>query len=220
MNDGFAIVPCVFAAPELDGLSRDLEALALQRSRAGARHLLSVPAVASLARDPRLTSLACEVLGGDAVPFGATLFDKSDQANWLVAWHQDTALPLLERHAVAGWGPWSTKRGVLYAHAPATALSQVVALRLHLDDSKAENGPLRVLPGTHAHGVLSDEQIHAAARRIAPVTCTVARGGVLMMRPLLVHASSKVAAASPRRVLHFEYAGSAVFADGVRLRAA
>jgi hypothetical protein len=220
INDGFAIAPGVFGACELDGIARQLETVSVQRSRAGARHLLAVPAIASLARDPRLTKLAAEVLGCDPVAFGATLFDKSANANWLVVWHQDTALPLLERRDTAGWGPWSTKGGVVYAHAPTTALSQVVALRLHLDPSTSENGPLRVLPGTHRLGVLSDEQIHSAAQRIAAVTCTVDRGGVLIMRPLLVHASSKGAVAASRRVIHFEYAASAAFEHGLHLRAA
>lgn len=220
VNDGFSVVPDAFAAAELDGVARNLSAVSLQRSRAGARHLLAVPAIAALARDPRLIGLAAEVLATDPVPFGATLFDKSPEANWLVVWHQDTALPLRERRDVAGWGPWSTKGGVTYAHAPATALSQVVALRVHLDASTADNGPLRVLPGTQSLGVLTDQQVRSAAQRIEPVTCTVDRGGVLVMRPLLVHASSKVATAAPRRVLHFEYAASRVFEHGLHLRAA
>jgi ectoine hydroxylase-related dioxygenase (phytanoyl-CoA dioxygenase family) len=220
MKDGFAIVAGVFDGAELDGFARDLADAPLKRSRAGARHLLAVPAMAALARDPRLTSVAADVLGSEPVPFGATLFDKSSEANWLVVWHQDTAVPLLERRDVAGWGPWSTKCGVTYAHAPASALSQVVALRVHLDASTDNNGPLRVLPRTHELGVLSDSQIHATAQRIEPVTCAVGRGGLLIMRPLLVHASSKVVSASPRRVLHFEYAASRVFEHGVHLLAA
>jgi ectoine hydroxylase-related dioxygenase (phytanoyl-CoA dioxygenase family) len=210
----------VFDATEVDAISAGLGAVALQRSRAGARHLMTIPAIAAVARDPRLMRLAAEVLGGDPVPFGATLFDKSSEANWLVVWHQDTALPLAERREVGGWGPWSTKGGVMYAHAPATALSRVVALRVHLDASATDNGPLRVLPGTHELGVLTDVQIHAAAQRIEPVTCTAERGDVLIMRPLLVHASSKVAAAASRRVLHFEYAASIAFEHGLKLRAA
>jgi ectoine hydroxylase-related dioxygenase (phytanoyl-CoA dioxygenase family) len=220
MNGGFAIVPGVFDVAELDDIAHDLAPAPLQRSRAGARHLLAIPAMAALARDPRLTALAADVLGADPVPFGATLFDKSSEANWLVAWHQDTALPLVERRDVAGWGPWSTKGGITYAHAPASALSQVVALRVHLDASSIDNGPLRVLPGTHERGVLTDAQIHAAAERVEPVTCIAGRGGVLIMRPLLIHASSKLVSAASRRVLHFEYAVSRVFEHGVHLRAA
>jgi len=173
-----------------------------------------------LARDPRLIELAANALGCEPIPFGATLFDKSADANWLVVWHQDTALPLAERQEAPGWGPWSQKDGIVYAHAPATALEQVVALRIHLDDSFADNGPLRVLPGTHELGVLTDAQIQAAAQRIEPVTCLVARGDVLVMRPLLVHASSKAATTMPRRVVHLEYAASSAFPSGVRLRAA
>ena len=137
-----------------------------------------------------------------------------------MVWHQDTALPLLERRDVQGWGPWSKKGGVVYAHAPAHALAKVVALRLHLDDSTLENGPLRVLPGTHTVGVLSDAQIHELAERSEPVVCTVARGGVLVMRPLLVHASSKSVGLVSRRVLHFEYSVSQVLGNGLQLRAA
>jgi ectoine hydroxylase-related dioxygenase (phytanoyl-CoA dioxygenase family) len=175
--------------------------------------------VAHLARDPRLVAMAADVLGSEPIPFGATLFDKSADANWLVAWHQDKALPLAERREVAGWGPWSEKGGVPYAIAPARALANVVALRLHLDDSTSDNGPLRVLPGTHKLGVLSDEQIDDAAGSIEAVTCTVERGGVIMMRPLLVHASSKVRVAASRRVLHFEYAAATTFDSGLRLHA-
>lgn len=220
MDSGFSIVPQVFSTAEIGELVRELGTHPIRRSRAGARHLLSVPAIAAVARDSRLIELAAGVLGRAPMPFGATLFDKSPEANWLVVWHQDTALPLLERRDVAGWGPWSEKAGVTYAHAPADALASVVAIRLHLDDSTEENGPLRVLPGTHQLGVLSDEQIRSAARDIRPVSCTVERGGVLVMRPLLVHTSSKVVAPVPRRVLHFEYAASKMFENGLRLRAA
>jgi ectoine hydroxylase-related dioxygenase (phytanoyl-CoA dioxygenase family) len=220
MHDGFAIAPGVFSSREVDAIAHDLGSQTLQRSRAGARHLLCVAVVAALARDSRLMQLATDVLGCEPLPFGATLFDKSPDANWLVVWHQDTALPFVERREVAGWGPWSKKAGVDYAHAPAAALSRIVALRVHLDDSTEHNGPLRVLPGTHRLGVLSDAQIHDAARRIEPVACTVERGGVVAMRPLLVHASSKVTSAASRRVLHFEYAVAATFVEGLRLRAA
>lgn len=220
MDSGFAIVPEVLDHREVDAILQNLKATTLQRSRAGARHLLSVSAVAALATDSRLLALAAEALACEPIPFGATLFDKSPDANWLVVWHQDTALPLVERREVAGWGPWSQKAGVIYAHAPARALSKVVALRMHLDDSTPANGPLRVLPGTHSLGVLSDAQIQDAARRIEPVTCSVERGGVIVMRPLVVHASSRVSAAASRRVLHLEYAAATTFDDNLRLRAA
>ena len=111
------------------------------------------------------------------------------------------------------------KEGIIYAHAPARALSTVIALRLHLDDSSAENGPVRVLPGTHTKGVLNDDAIHDLSMQIAPVDCVVPQGGVLVMRPLVVHASSKSRSGRRRRVLHIEYAACPRFAEGLELAA-
>jgi ectoine hydroxylase-related dioxygenase (phytanoyl-CoA dioxygenase family) len=214
---GYAIIPGVLESKEVKRLLDEFSCVDLPRSRADLRHAMKVPAVASVARDPRLIEVARATLGAEVFPFRATLFDKSPAANWLVVWHQDTALPLRERREIAGWGPWSVKDGVNYAHAPATALSQVLALRIHLDDSTAENGPLRVLPGTHTLGVLTDESLHDLSTRIAPSDCLVPRGGVLAMRPLIVHASSKSQSEAPRRVLHIEYVSSTNVADGLKL---
>jgi ectoine hydroxylase-related dioxygenase (phytanoyl-CoA dioxygenase family) len=205
---GFAILPEVLAASEIQRLLEGIFAAAPRRSRAGVRHALGLGPVATLARQPDVIALARAVLGPQAFPFRATLFDKSPKSNWLVVWHQDTALPLRSKREAVGWGPWSMKEGVIYAHAPATALSQVLALRIHLDHSTALNGPLRVLPATHRLGVLDDDRIHEIATKSAHVECLVPAGGVLAMRPLLIHSSSKSHADTDRRVLHIEYAAS------------
>src|SRR5437870_5563897 len=93
----------------------------------------------------------------------------------------------------------------------------VVTLRLHFDDSTEYNGPLRVLPGTHEMGVLTDDEIQQLECRMIPVECIVSRGGVLAMRPLIVHSSSKSRLGAARRVLHIEYAASRVMRDGLEL---
>jgi ectoine hydroxylase-related dioxygenase (phytanoyl-CoA dioxygenase family) len=196
---GYAIVPQVLTSAEIDHLLSDLERSAAHRSRAGVRHLLSNPAVTELATDRRMLVIAQSVLGSDAFPFKATLFDKSPDANWLITWHQDTALPLRKKQEMPGWGPWSTKEGISYAHAPASALERVVALRLHLDHSNHENGPLRVIPGSHLQGVLSDEQVEKIVDKGESVTCLVEQGSVIVMRPLIIHASSKSQSDKPRR---------------------
>lgn len=213
---GFDVIPSVLSPAEIAHLVGALGDV--PRSRAGARHLMAHPAVAQVAKDARLLALAEQWLGLEALPYRATLFDKSPESNWLVMWHQDTALPLREKIETRGWGPWSVKEGVLYAHAPAAALEGVVALRLHLDDSGSENGPLRVLPGTHLRGVLSDEEIQGLARDVRPVECVVGSGGIVAMRPLLVHASSKARNNAPRRVLHIEYARALRQDAGLELR--
>jgi hypothetical protein len=215
-RDGFAVLPEALNAAEVAELSEIASQLAPVRVRAGIRHLMHHTGVSSLAHDPRVLGFAQRMLGPEAFPFRATLLDKSPGRNWLIAWHQDTALPLLERRELTGWGPWSLKDGITYAHAPAAALHQVVALRIHLDDSMSENGPLRVLPGTHTGGILSDDEIHSLSTRIPEVNCVVGRGGILAMRPLLIHASSKSRTKAARRVLHIEYAANPGL-EGLRL---
>ena len=93
-QDGYAILPNVLAPHEVEQLLVSLQDVGSRRhSRAGIRHLLSHPAVTQIATDTRLLGIAQSVLGPDAFPFRATLFDKSSEANWLITWHQDTALP-------------------------------------------------------------------------------------------------------------------------------
>jgi ectoine hydroxylase-related dioxygenase (phytanoyl-CoA dioxygenase family) len=219
-QQGFAITAPLLTPSEIEIVRNALNQPSISRSRAGVRHALGLPEVTELARDPRLLSIAQEILGEGAFPYHATLFDKSPASNWLVVWHQDTALPLRERRDLQGWGPWSVKEGVVYAHAPANALSRVLALRIHLDDSTERNGPLRVLPGSHERGVMTDEEIERLVPQTSPVECVVQRGGVLAMRPLLVHSSSKSHDDSPRRVLHIEYAASVFPAEGLELAVA
>jgi hypothetical protein len=112
---GHAIVDDIFARTDMERVLARLSSAAFERTRAGARHMRAVPVVGDLARDPRMVAMASEFVGPGAIPFRATLFDKSPGANWSVVWHQDTALPLRERFQDATWGPWSSKAGVLYA---------------------------------------------------------------------------------------------------------
>jgi ectoine hydroxylase-related dioxygenase (phytanoyl-CoA dioxygenase family) len=216
-EQGFAIVPGVLSRRVVRQFREAVQQLPIRRTRAGARHVLAYPPVAELVRGEELLEMARKILGPSAFPFRATFFDKSPEANWLVSWHQDTALPMREWRNDPDWGPWSVKYDVLYAHAPARALARVLALRIHLDDSTSQNGPLRVLPATHTLGVLSDDRIHQLAAEISPVECIAPQGSVLAMRPLLLHASSKSQSDSPRRVLHVEYAPSTSIADGLEL---
>jgi ectoine hydroxylase-related dioxygenase (phytanoyl-CoA dioxygenase family) len=214
---GFEIFPSVLARTEIARIAEALQSESIDRSRAGARHLMHHPVVDRVAHDPRLVAIASRFLAPAAIPFRATLFDKSPDNNWLVVWHQDTALPLRERRNVSGWGPWSVKAGITYTHAPAAALSRVVALRLHIDDSSSDNGPLRVLPGSHTRGVMSDAEVAQLARDVQAVDCVSPAGGVVAMRPLLVHASSKAETDLRRRVLHIEYADSLDMGAGLDL---
>lgn len=138
-----------------------------------------------------------------------TLFDKSGARNWLVPWHQDASIP-------AHGGAWVavTKEGESYVQPGAGVLDSLVAARLHLDDCGPEAGPLRVLSGSHRHGLLDDDRIGMVRTESAEVTCTAQAGDALVLRPLLLHASSRVRGAHRRRVLHFLF-GPAALPDGL-----
>ena len=217
-KQGFEIIPELFDREGMASISKSLDEMPPQHGRAGARNALRIESVQALAMDSRLINIASRLLAGNAVPFRATQFNKSFATNWLVVWHQDTALPLRERREAKGWGPWSVKEGVICAHAPAYALERVLAIRIHLDDSNEQNGSLRVLPQTHTLGVLSNDQTHELAKKIPSLDCHVAAGGVVLMKPLLVHSSSKAKSETAhRRVLHIEYAACLSFPDGIEL---
>lgn len=214
---GYAILPDVLSKEECDHLLEELANWTVGRSRAGVRHLMTCPAISSLAHDTRLQALAKGALMGAASPYRATLFKKSPQSNWLVAWHQDTALPLERRFVSPEWGPWSNKSGVIYAHAPAWALDRIVTLRIQLDPCVHHDGHLRVIPRSHLKGVLSDSEIQLITRYETPIECRVPQGGVLVMKPLIIHASSKSRSDNPRRVLHIEYAPTSGISESIRL---
>ena len=145
------------------------------------------------------------VLQPDLVAVQCSCFEKSTSRNWLVPLHQDLSIPVAQRVAHPQLRGWSEKEGALYVQAPIELLQQLVALRLHVDDCGVDDGPLRVLPGSHRRGLIDDAAAVAARRNEAEVVCTAPRGSVLVMSPLLLHASSKGIGSSLRRVLHFVF---------------
>ena len=217
ISPGYHIAESVISPKECDEILEHIARLPIDPGRAGIRGLMDYPWIRSLAIDSRLTDLAQRFADGRLTPYKATLFNKTSKANWLVAWHQDTALPIEKFVQQTGWRAPSAKAGQLFAQAPASALVKIVALRVHFDPSTPTNGPLRVIPGSHSFGILSDSEIRKLVRDSAEVECLVGRGGVIAMSPLLLHASSKLIDDSPRRVLHIEYAESLELGDGVKL---
>ena len=175
----------------------------------GGRDLLwRVPRVFSLARSAEVLSMAQSILGANAFPVRGLFFDKTLETNWNLPWHQDLTIAVLSRCDVPGYGPWTRKAGIPHAHAPAELLARMVTIRLHLDDSGPGDGPLRVLPGSHREGRLSVSAVAEWAVRAGElaVDCNVSAGGVVLMRPLLLHASASRVSAGHRRVIHLEYA--------------
>jgi ectoine hydroxylase-related dioxygenase (phytanoyl-CoA dioxygenase family) len=95
---------------------------------------------------------------------------------------------------------------VTHVQPPAEVLEQMVSVRIHLDDCPEENGALRVVPGSHTMGKIQERRIAPFVAERTVTVCESAQGGVLVMRPLLLHASSAATIPGHRRVIHFDYA--------------
>ncbi|MEO0529159.1 MAG: phytanoyl-CoA dioxygenase family protein, partial [Planctomycetota bacterium] len=207
-HDGYAIVDRVLEPQAADQLAAAIDAVtnsdAVRRKAGvyGIRNLLSVSdAVRDLAATDTLRRLVTPVLGNACFAVRATFFDKVPDANWKLRWHQDGVIAVRERIDTLGFQAWSEKAGVMQVRPPTEVLAEMLAIRVHLDDCTQTNGPLRVLAGSHRQGWMRD-QLDDAKERFEEVTCEVAKGGVLAMRPLLLHASSASESPAHRRVIH------------------
>lgn len=201
LEHGFAIVEDCCSPSECDGIISHLDNIAC----VGTRCLL----------DNEWCQVLAIVLRNRVVPWlpvierlvavQCTYFNKSPTNNWFVAFHQDRSIPVAPLALDGDWQGLSCKENMTFIHGPDELLSQVVAMRLHIDDSTPENGPLRVIPDSHLSGTLSPADIELMRDNSTDCQLTVKRGGVIAMRPLLLHASSKSISMNSRRVLHFVY---------------
>jgi ectoine hydroxylase-related dioxygenase (phytanoyl-CoA dioxygenase family) len=205
--DGFAMVPDVLDATRIRSLASALsENVAVTAGRGGRRNLLEEPSIRELAHSDEIRCLVTPILGEDAFVVRGILFDKTEGANWKVPWHQDVTIAVRTRVEVDGFGSWSTKQGVLHVQPPDYVLAKMLSVRIHLDDCPATNGALRVIPESHRNGKLAEMAIADIIRGCEAVTCEMHAGGVLLMRPLLIHSSSASESPAHRRVVHLDYA--------------
>ncbi|WP_152053424.1 phytanoyl-CoA dioxygenase family protein [Tautonia marina] len=221
-RDGFAIVPNVLDAAEVECLilavdraqaaaNQDADPASLRRGQSayGLRDLLGrVPEVRRLAGSPPIRALIEPVLGPDAFAVRGLWFDKTSEANWNLPWHRDLTIAARRRVDAPGFSSWTVKAGIPHALAPVEVLEAMLTVRLHLDPAGPDNGPLRVLPGSHRLGGTAPTEVGSWTDRVRPVECVVDRGGVVLMRPLILHASNSAASPDHRRVIHLEFASA------------
>ena len=210
---GFQILKSVVELGECDSLAAELTPLFEQQIKSaksrigGVRNLLRTnPLVSSFSKSPAITELLQHATGSEVFPVRAIFFDKNPAANWLVPWHQDLAIAVAEQIETPGFTGWSVKDGTVHVHPPEEILAGMITFRLHLDDCDASNGALKVIAGSHRSGKIPTEEIAWLATAEKQITCEVPKGGALLMRPLLLHASPPAESPRHRRVLHLEYA--------------
>lgn len=206
-REGWATTGPVLSGVEIERLIGGLEQPGGDGlRRGGVRDILSWPAVRELARSGAIRTVAEQVLGPACFAVRGIFFDKTPSSNWKVIWHQDLTVAVAERVETPGFGPWTNKAGIAHVHAPVELLQRMISIRVHLDACGPENGPMRVLPGSHREGRLSADAIVRWRAETALAGPAVERGGLLAFRPLLLHASSAATVPSHRRVIHLEFA--------------
>jgi Phytanoyl-CoA dioxygenase (PhyH) len=172
----------------------------------GSRCLLTQPWCVALAKHLLQHSGLSPLIPAEFIAVQCTYFQKSAAQNWLVPFHQDLSIPVAEKVTAPELQGWSHKEGGTFVQAPTAILEQLVAVRLHLDPCGEADGALRLIPGSHRYGRIAPAattQFHATQ---PIVTCPAQPGDILILRPLILHASSKATGSSQRRVLHFLFA--------------
>ncbi|WP_421753072.1 phytanoyl-CoA dioxygenase family protein [Croceimicrobium sp.] len=208
---GSSIIPGVFNETEINSILDQLEqakpaqeTLIENENLFAIRQLLiQVPDLADLIFTSRFFQVLLELAGTDYSLSKAIYFDKAGHSNWFVAYHQDLSISVKEKASVTGYRHWTLKKGQYGVEPPLEILENTITVRIHLDNTGAENGALRIIPKSHKKGIhrfnpaeanLEEEQI-----------CEVESGGIHIMSPLLMHASNRSSANLPRRVIHLEF---------------
>jgi hypothetical protein len=220
-RDGFTILRGAFPDADCDRLLAEWAAACatgddgLMRSATGAvygaRNILDRwPGALRVVQQPALFGALRDVLGPGFGLVRVLYFDKPPGESWALPWHKDLAIAVRDNRGPSShFDRPTTKYGVPHVEAPAWLLDRMLTARLHLDAVTDENGPLRVLPGSHRGG-----KNGTGDGNVVRILCD--RGDVLLMRPLLSHCSghSRDGTARHRRVLHLEFAADRELPDG------
>ena len=202
-QNGYEIHRGVFGDDEIEPLRQEADRVASEAATACVRHLRDR---SDIFRDLSLREKISNLLPGqDLRPVRSILFDKTPSENWPVAWHQDLTICTKSQVDCDGYGPWSIKDGIPHVQPPIALLETMVTARIHLDPTDSKNGALMVIPGSHLHGRIPPSSIADFTSSPAHI-CECHPGDVLLMSPLILHASRRSELPNRRRIIHFEYA--------------
>ncbi len=222
-RDGFVILSGAFSVEQVERMLRGVAGIREQMSdeaavltRAGtvcaARNVLSLwPEAAELWRQEPLCGALARILGSEFGLVRILFFDKPPTRSWTLPWHRDMTIAVRDNTLPSdSFRRPTRKAGLPHVEAPRAVLEQMLTARIHLDNVTDENGPLRVQPGSHRADAPA---LASVVEQAIFATC----GDVLLMRPLLVHASGHSLAGTirHRRILHLEFAASPLLPDGL-----
>jgi ectoine hydroxylase-related dioxygenase (phytanoyl-CoA dioxygenase family) len=209
LNDkGFIVINNVFDNHAIDGIKNIIigqfskkEMLPSKDTYAIRKLIQEIPALKNKLFIPPVRDIMVNLFSKDYFMVKSIYFDKPPFSNWFVAYHQDLSIAVDRKFPVEGYTNWTIKEGEFGVQPPEEIISRVYTIRLHLDDCSPKNGALHVIPGSHKKGICRPENI----KKENEIICEVPAGGIMIMHPLLLHASHKSREEKQRRVVHLEF---------------
>jgi ectoine hydroxylase-related dioxygenase (phytanoyl-CoA dioxygenase family) len=210
-TDGFCVLPHIYTEEETAHLLRlvagaDTSATTFRRSEdlfAVRQFLKTIPETVPVVFNEQLQHVIRSLFGKDYFAVKSIWFDKPASSNWFVPWHQDLTISADKKILLNGYGPWTVKQDQFAVQPPLSILENGYTVRIHLDETDERNGALKVIPGSHRKGIYRPEMINWSIE--TEVTCCVPKGGIMIMKPLLLHSSGKTTNDRRRRVVHIEF---------------
>lgn len=213
-TDGFAVIDDVFSESEINNLLQiianvDTSKPTFRKTNdlfAIRQFLKEVPETLAIIFNQQLTSLISSVFGEEYFVVKSIYFDKPEDSNWFVAYHQDLTISVDKKMDIKGFGPWTIKHQQFAVQPPISVLEDNFTIRIHLDDTNEGNGALKVIPQSHLKGIYRPENIDWTVE--TETICPVKKGGIMFMKPMLLHASNRTTNHRKRRVIHLEFSRS------------
>ncbi|GLP99715.1 phytanoyl-CoA dioxygenase [Methylophaga thalassica] len=205
-ENGFEMHSSFLCNDSINEITTEIEALDSDFPKHGIRNAeKKLSSVRNLVESDLLLEKARIYLTGKPEVVRVIVFDKTADKNWLVTWHQDKTISVSDKKEVDGWGPWTLKDGVHHVQPKLNVLEEMVTFRIHLDDANESNGCLKVIPKSHKLGILSKNEQDRIVAESEAYICSAKSGDLLVMRPHLLHSSSKGTEPNHRRIVHIEY---------------
>jgi ectoine hydroxylase-related dioxygenase (phytanoyl-CoA dioxygenase family) len=210
-QEGFSIVNNVYSNDEINKLKSLLEinvdAKPTFRKSAELyavrQFLKEFPLTKEILFNNNLVEIINQLFGKQYFIVKSIYFDKPETSNWFVSYHQDLTISVDKKIEIKDFGPWTVKSDQFAVQPPIRYLRNIYTIRIHLDDTNGENGALRVIPRSHSNGIFRADTIDWKEEK--ETECEVKQGGIMIMKPLLMHGSSRTTNNKRRRVIHLEF---------------
>ena len=173
--------------------------------------LKEIPEAKNLIYNSNLTTIVNQLFGEGFFTVKSIYFDKPETSNWYVAYHQDLTISVDKKINIEGFGPWTVKQNQFAVKPPLEILKNIFTIRIHLDDTDEQNGALKVVPGSHNKNIYRPETIDWSVEK--ETSCNVSKGGIMIMKPLLLHSSGRTTNNKKRRVIHIEFSNKELPAE-------